>query len=536
VTPRSLRPEAQPAPPPAIEFAPGAAAKAPPGAENLHVTPARIVVDGEFADMAGEARRIFQPLEGHTVTVAELYGAAAKLEQAYNKAGYFLARVAVPRQSLADGGAFHVVLVDGFIEAVQTDAVPSHLKSPVTAIMAKLVGRRRLKLAELQARLQAAQALPGAQLRSTIAQGQTPGGALLILDGGYKPVAVALSGDNNLGPAFKDWGVNIQLTLNSPTGHGEQAYAFISGSPHADQAFKTDALRRIAGGGIVFPVGGDGWAINPEVTWSDTNPLTDIFFLQSHDRLWRESLNLLVPVDLGAPGSTTGRVTLEHVDELSTLPVFGAVVSHDRLAVLRGHLGWDGAALGGGLHLDGGLSKGLSLFGAGDRGQAEPFSRGSDPLFTKLEATLGLSEPLPGAAAANLTVRAQTSFGTILPTSETFDLGGTDGLSSFTPGALATDAGTTARLQIERPFTLQAGRLTLATSPYVFGAAGWSWPATGGALAPRRATDYGAGVRFNLAGVPFGARPRITLEYGHGRADRGPPADDRILASLGLDF
>ena len=537
VTPRSLRPEAPPAPPPIVNLEASLPAQAPAGAENLHLTLAHVVVDDGYPDLASAAGRVFAPVEGRQVSVADLYGAARRLEQAYADAGYFLARVVVPKQALADGGDFHVQVIDGFIETVDDDAVPAKLKAPVRALMGGLAGRRRLKLAELNRRLQAAGQLPGGQIRSTIAQGETPGGARLILDGGFTPYGVNLGADNLLGPSFDDWGLNLQLTANSPTGHGEQIYVFLSGSPHLDHAFRQDALRRVGGGGVSVPIGGGGLIFNPEFTISDTHPRSANPILGSHGRLYRGTLNWLFP----APyiDGATAKVTTELVDERQTLPAFGIALSHDRLTVVRADLAWNGSWLDNGITVEGTASKGVSAFGARSVSAnltSEPNSRGSDPGFTKFEGQLGISRSLPGQAVLNLTLRGQTAFGGVLPSSELFDLTGLDSLSSFPAGALSTDAGVSVRAQVERSWIGNVGAFAFGATPYLFLAAGEGLPTAPDHFAPQKLTDYGVGLRIAGRGFPLGGRPTFSVEYGHGQPDRGKPPNNRIYASLGIAF
>jgi hemolysin activation/secretion protein len=151
-----LQPAPPATPPPTVALPESVPQRAPPGAQNLHVTVARLVVDGGFPELSPQTASIAAAVEGTHVSVADLYTASAALEHAYAKAGYFLVRVVVPQQRLIDGGDFHVTVVDGFFEAVDDDAVPARIRQPVRAIMASLAGRRHLRLDEVQARLTAA--------------------------------------------------------------------------------------------------------------------------------------------------------------------------------------------------------------------------------------------------------------------------------------------------------------------------------------------------------------------------------------------
>ena len=499
-------------------------------------------MDGAYPELAGAASRILKPLEGHRVSVAQLYQAAAELEQAYVKAGYMLARIAVPQQSLSDGGDFHVVVIDGFIEQVDVSKVPENVRGPVSDIVAGLVGIHKLKTNLLQASLARAGAVFGAQLRSTLVQGDTPGGARLVLDGGYSEFGLGLSASNNLGPVFNDWGLNLSAQVNSPTGHGEQIYGFLSGGPHIDQYFGKEATRWVGGGGIILPLTSWGLQLNPEFTISDTRPLTANPLLASHDRLYRGSLNWIFPVPLGEPGATTGKFTTEFVDETTELPVFNFDLAHDRLTVLRGSLSWNGAweATQTGLHADFVFSKGVPWLGArsaeGAAQDGAPPSRGSNPEFTKLEVMLGASQSLPYGALLNLTARAQTSFNGLVPNSETFDLTSANALSSLTQGALAPDAGYSVRAQLEYPFQTRFNGFGLGATPYVFVANGGAWPVADDPT-PSQVVDFGLGLRLDGTQLPWvGAAPSFALEYGHAEPNRGGPPPDYVRFNIGLQL
>jgi hemolysin activation/secretion protein len=546
VTPRSLRPEPVTPPaaaPPSVDVPSGVPSRAPSGAENLHVTVKKIVVDGAYPELSGAALQILGPLEGHRVSVAQLYQAASELEQAYVKAGYMLARVAVPQQSLIDGGDFHVVVVDGFIEQVDVSKVPENVRGPVDDIVAGLVGVHKLRTNLLQATLARAGDVFGAQLRSTLVQGDTPGGARLVLDGGYSEFGGSLGASNNLGPEFNGWGLNLSTQVNSPTGHGEQVYGFLSGGPRIDQYFGKESTRWVGGGGIIVPLTSWGLQVNPEFTISDTRPLTANPLLISHDRLYRGSLNWIFPVPLGEPGATTGKFTTELVDENTELPAFDLVLAHDRLTILRGSLSWNGAldATRTGLHADILLSKGVAWLGArsaaGDALDDMPPSRGSNPEFTKLEVTLGASQNLPYGALLNLTARTQTSFNCLVPSSETFDMTSSNALSSYTQGALSTDAGYTLRAQLEYSFDNHFEGYGLGTTPYVFLADGGAWPVAADDVTPSQVVDYGLGLRLDGTQLPWvGVAPSFALEYGHAQPNRGSPAPDYVRFNIGLQL
>lgn len=540
VTPRSLAPR-QVTPPATIELPQSRPGEVPAGADTVAVTIMRVDVEGGYPEMAAATDAIVAPIAGHKGTVGDLFRAAGALERAYADAGYFLARVVVAKQRVDEGGIFHITVVEGFIEAIDASAVPGRARRPVLARMASVIGERRLTLAEMQRRLSVASNVPGLTLRSTLARGAQPGGARLVLEGEHRLAGASIGGDNRLGPSFDDWGLNLQVQINSPTGNGEQFYVFLSGEPRLDRAFRDDATRRVAGGGVIVPVGVDGVTINPEFTVSDTNPLTLNPLLRSNGRLYRGALNLAVPLSTTAAGALTGRAALEIASETQRLPVFDAVIAKDRLTVLRGGLSWQGpAGSGGSLSMLATVSQGIGLFDA--RSGAEiaasdaPVSRGSDPRFTRIEGRIAVVRPLFDGITLDVVARGQSSFGTVVPNSETFDLTGLDSVSSFTAGALSADGGITLRGELNRGWVLPVGGSKVQLAPYLFAAGGRAHLVRADPFFPTVATAFGAGLRLAASGLPLGAAPMVAIEYGRGDANRGVRARDRLNLSLGVQF
>jgi hemolysin activation/secretion protein len=393
----------------------------------------------------------------------------------------------------------------------------------------------------MQHRLTLASGVPGLTLRSTLARGEQPGGTKLILDGRHELAGGGIGGDNRLGSSFDDWGINIQAQLNSPTGNGEQVYLFLSGEPRLDRAFRGNAPRRVAGGGVIVPVGGEGVTINPEFTVSDTNPLVLNPLFRSNGRLYRGALNLSAPVITTAIGVLTARTGLEIASETQRLPAFDAVIAKDRLTVLRGGMSWQGQPQRSGTAaVVITLSQGVGLFGA--RSAAEiaasdaSASRGSDPRFTRIEARAALSRTLASGIVADVIVRGQTSFGTVVPNSETFDLTGLDSVSSFTAGALNADGGVTVRGEVARAWLLPIGGSNVQIVPYVFAAGGRAHLIRADPFFPTVAAAYGIGMRLAAGGLPLGAAPSVTLEYGRGDANRAVRLRDRLNIALGVQF
>src|SRR5262249_5024488 len=113
---------------------------------------------------------------------------------------------------------------------------------------------------------------PGLRLRSTIARGTQEGGTLLILDGVYQIVTGSISTENRLPESLGTWSYTASVALNSAFGFGEQIYGSLTAPRDLDRTFTDGARIRVAGAGMIIPIGVDGWIINPEYTLSRTRP------------------------------------------------------------------------------------------------------------------------------------------------------------------------------------------------------------------------------------------------------------------------
>jgi hemolysin activation/secretion protein len=247
--------------------------QAPAGAARLSFIVGHVVIKGPFSELETETRVLIRTVEGHRVTVAQVYEFANALEQAYARAGYVLVRVTVPQQKLNDHGRLQIVIVDGFVERVQVDNVPDRVRALVSARMASLVGRRHIKLDEIERRLLIAGDVPGLRLKSTLARGKTIGGTLLVLDGTHRLVTGTASIDNRLPSSLGTWSYGTGVALNSAFGFGEQFYASAEAGGDPARIVDPSSPFRVLGAGAVLSLGTDGWILNPEYTNSRSKPL-----------------------------------------------------------------------------------------------------------------------------------------------------------------------------------------------------------------------------------------------------------------------
>jgi len=490
------------------------------------------VLDG-FPEFSEATEALVAQVRGQRVSVVELYQLAAAIEDVYRNEGYILVRVAVPPQSLGDGETFRLQVVDGFIESIDVDGVPARARRALKRQLEPLVGQRRLKVGTVERLLTLAGRAPGLRLRSTLDAGEQVGGVRLILDGDHEPFGSAYSTNNRLSESLGRWDHTLRFALQQPLSQGEQVYAYLSGGADAIDALTLEGKRRVVGGGVTLPLGHNGWSLNLEFTGSKTStdpPAAWVPRLES--RFERYSLRLSYPLVMTRRQSLTLTGALEVMDQQDSFPDFGHfVLSSDRLRVLR--LGVDGSRpfARGLLSWNASLSRGIDGLGARDASDAVEsgigLSRpGADPDFLKLDTSLFHDLALPKGWAMRSTLRGQIVLDGTLPSAELFSLEGEQGLSTFTSGALASDAGWTMREELLRPMSIAQ----LGASPYLFAAFGRLRSRLQEVPYGRESIAYGIGLR------AFWRSFDIAMEYGRYDPNPGGRGGEKFFVRGGFQF
>jgi hemolysin activation/secretion protein len=503
VTPQTLRPPAPIAPGDLPPPAP-VPVQAPPGSQSLSFMVGRVAIKGAFAELDTETRTLVHTIEGHRVTVTQVYEFANALEQAYARAGYVLVRVTVPPQKLNDRGAVQIVIVDGFVEKVQVDNVPDRVRAQVSARMASLVGRRHVKLDEIERRLLIAGDVPGLRLKSTLARGKTLGATLLVLEGMHRLVTATATIDNRLPSSLGTWSYGTSVALNSALGLGEQFYASAQASGEPARISDSTSPLRVLGAGAVLPLGTDGWVLNPEYTNSRSQPLPVSGGLANIGQFERYALRTSYPVIRTRTTVLSLNGAFEYISQSVALPLFSIDLNRDRYGVVR-----LGAAYETGLPWWNAALQTSATFsqGTGGRDSADalasgvPLSRlGAGPFFSKATFDAHVAQPLPNEFRIDLIGRAQTSFGDPLLVSEQFSLDGPQAVSAYPSGTLNVDEGGTLRAELSRSFASIGTAVPVILSPYGFGSFGVGrlLEPTIVELAVIRAAALGVGVRSGI--------------------------------------
>ncbi len=506
-------------------------AQAPAGAESLFVNIGDIEIKDALPQMAAAHQELRDRLIGRRVSASEVFAAAARLEADYAKAGFVLSRIVLPPQTLRDGGTLKLVVINGFVERIDTSNVPAPVRERIESLTSQLVGRPGVQLKEIERQLWLAGDTYGVALGSALSAGATPGGTVVVLEPDYKRVTGFVGIDNPVDDDLGQFILNTGIELNGLMSLGETFYGRFSTAP--DNPFASNPQNRILAAGAVFPIGTNGWTVNLEATSSKTTPSDQI--VPNASDFERISLRLFYPWIRSRALNLSTQAALDVTDDQQVLLTGGGEVPvyRDKLSVLR--LSADLVSLrdNGGV-LEGGvvLSRGLDALGARRAGGGGvPLSRGgADAVFTKLVMSARYRVPLNEQLALSLSGRVQSSFGDPLLNSEQFSIAGTRELSSFDAGKLQGDNGWVARAELSAPIQGTLGSVPTLFSPYVFGAYGQVNLEQPTVLEQStvKASSYGIGVDISTLFEDRFQSGSLRIELGRGNRDDSRPDGTRF--------
>jgi hemolysin activation/secretion protein len=528
----------------------------PAAAKSLYFVLVDVDVEGEFAEFVAKRQELAAPLIGKRISVADVFEFANKLQQLYVGAGFPLVRVVILPQELGKDARVKIRVIDGYVERIDATAIAAPVRGRVEAVISRLINHHHLRQSELERWLLLAGETPGLVLNAVFSAGKEVGGSVLVLTGRYRPFSVSLYHDNAMPDSYGTAQVVSTLAENGLAGFGEQFLVSVGGYPNWD-FFDYYPTRRYLSAVLAAPIGIDGWRFELAATDGKTtpqHPLSPTFGLldQTRAKLSYEAIKLR---DLELIANARYETTDERIDTLAI--AIPTPISLDRIRAVRGGMDmiWRRRESGTTMAAGWDFSRGLDAFGARTAEGAAlaaaggiplPLSRqGADAVFSKLTGHLEINQTLPSDFFLAFMAFGQTSFGRPLLTSEQFDLVGAKMLSGFTAGQFPGDTAWVARGELGHPVALPLieGRGPLIATPYLFAATGGRVLEQPTVLEIRsqRATNYGIGTRFNLAGLyDFSPDSYAFVEWSHSHVDLVippmPTDGNRIFAGVLISY
>lgn len=481
--------EARRAPKAQLQFSIPAQRKGTPAgaAADLRFTLSRVVIDGaqaiavetEFADaLAGLCAR--------PVTLGEVSAVADTIQARYLAAGYGLTRVFVPAQEIKDG-TITIKVIEGHLEKVRVEGGAADDRARVEARLAPALAARPAEVPLIERGLLLVDDLPGVTVTGLIRPGDAFGAAELHVGVERTPWAL-VAGIGNRGSDFAGpWSGFVDLATNDVLGLGEQLGATLSATPQIDEQ-RSASLRwsqPLSGSGLTLTSNGNysrgrpGAALKPFAVATENYGFGQRL---SWPLIRSRARNLSLEAGWNA--------------QRATVQILNAPFSRDdwRSVDIRAIFTAQNLA-GGDVLAMGGITRGLALLGATEKGSLKASRPGVEPGFTKFSGELGYARQIGAGITASLSVGGQYSPDT-LPAGEEFALGGNRFGRGYNGGDLAGPSGIGGGLELRRRFDPGIPYVDGVT-PYAFVDSGRVWDSI---AANTHLVSAGGGLRIGLAG------------------------------------
>jgi hemolysin activation/secretion protein len=495
---------------------------APPGAERIVLTVARVVILGSTVYRPDEFDPLYAEFVGRQVTLATVYEIAARVTAKYGADGYVLSRAVVPPQELSPGGAtVRIQVVEGYVDRVEWPAVLSQYLDFFSYYTAMIIADRPANVRTLERYLLLAGDLPGLKFRNTLKPSPTnPAAATLVVEVIEKPVDLLARLDNRGTQARGPLEYLGSATVNNMLRIHDAFTITYAGVPQVRELQYLYGQYRQ----VLTPEGLAAWV---DGSISGGRPGTAALELLQY-----KTKSSIVDGGLSYPfirqrerNLSVSALFFASQDESDTLGVLNGDV---RLRGIRGRVDADAADPFGGinqLYLVG--SQGFSGLGAGTSGFAV---RPNAPLdFTKFEGTFIRLQPLPGGVSFLFSGYGQYAANPLF-SPELCGYGGRVFGRAYDPSQLVSDrcVEILGELRWDAPPTgiSWLGQIQL----YGYGDHGWmhNIGAFPGVLTNSNAGSAGAGIRFGLQS-PFSPFGNLTADLSANKAYDGPRDDWRFF-------
>jgi hemolysin activation/secretion protein len=456
---QQLPPPTLPTPQPEISVPQREDLTAPPGASQQKFQLKSLIVEGATVYPETRLSAFYNPMIGKDVSLADLYAIAAKITQFYRQNGYVLSFAVVPEQTITDGKA-KIQVIEGYIEKIELEGAPKPQLDRVEAIANNILASRPLQAKDLERSLLLINDLAGIKARAVLRRGSSLGTSTLLVRAAYNPVnafgEITNRGTEEVGPLRAQVGVS----LNSIIEEGERL------TLRAATSLNNPSELALGSASLTFPIGNDGLLLNLDGSYTNVNPRGAIENLGINGRTVALEAGLTYPIVRSRETNISIKGSFDYTDSRNKSELLDAVLSQDRLAVLRLGVQFDNTDALGKFQGSFQLSQGI---GGTETGTVtEPLSRAAgSAVFTKINLNLSRNFILPSQFNLALSSTAQLT-GDSLLTRELFGLGGSNFGSAFNPDELLGDYGYGLRLELQRPFVYKAFGLGMATQPYIF--------------------------------------------------------------------
>jgi hemolysin activation/secretion protein len=480
--PPALRVPARPLPAPP----PGPAV--PPRSPDLRLVVTEILVEGATVYSERELAPLLAPFIGKEIALDDIYLLAAELTAKYLADGYFLSRVLVPAQVIADGRV-RLAAVEGYVADVRFQGTNTAEEAILRAYADRIRAVRPLTTAALERYLLLMNDLAGVDARSTLVPSAAGLGATdLVVDFSFTRAAGEIGGDNRGSRALGPWRAIASVDVNSLFGRFDQTRLFAASTLNSKQNYASLLHAE--------PIGAEGARL-VLVGWGASarpDPSTLGGLQSAESRSWSAGAFYHTPFVRSRAVNLTARVGL--LAEEGRFWANGIATTEDDLRVVRAGIAFDAIDRFGGSNLvDVELAQGLNALGARRTTTAAlPVTTGKSD-FTKVALYAARLQPLDANWSLFAAVNGQYGFSTI-PTLEQFAFGGEFFGRGYDPSEIVGDSGASLKLDLARELgTIGESGVTLAGYAFYDLGAVYLRSSRPGATSHASAASAGVGVR-----------------------------------------
>lgn len=468
----------------------------PDGAGDIRFELQQINFEGLRVYTPAQLRPVYARQLGTTISLADLYGIAARLTRKYRNEGYILTQVVVPPQTI-EGGQARLQIVEGFIDRVQVSSRGNvEGLDLVRRYTTPLQDAETLNASELERVLLLINDLPGIEARAVISPSQTTTGAadlrIIVRRDAYDALLSADNfGSRYLGP--------LQLTaagsLNSYFGYNELITGQFVYAPNGD------AQPELAYGAVNYeqPINRFGTKAGFFFSRTITEPGYDLdqFDVEGRSNLF--SATLSHPFIRRRSQNLTVRAVFDWRDVETRNNLDDPREDRIRSARAGARYEFLDTLLGTSLNVfDFEFSQGLGILGASEESSALLTRANGDPQYTKITADIQRLQRVTDNVDLLIAASGQLASNALL-SSEEFGVGGINVGRGFDPSEIIGDDGVSGKVELQWDNPVRWDWVQ-TYEVYGFFDAGriWNKDATSSATKRDTITSSGFGVRANF--------------------------------------
>lgn len=472
---------------------------APKGAEKIMFVLKGVTFEGASAYTPTQLQALYADKIGKKISLADVYALAANLTAKYRSEGYILTQVVVPPQTISEGN-IRLQIVEGQLDQIRIEGSGAQGSNAdiIKLYVAELKSKGSLNNKNLEKTLLLINDLPGVTARSVLSPSKSKSGASdLSINVERKKMDGTVAVNNNGSRFLGRWQMQGGFGLNSLFNHNERIEGQFAYAPSGQGVDYELGYGEMRGS---LPVGRFGTKIEANAGISNTQPghtleQFDVFGKSRFGGVkvtqpWIRSRELNVSTSAGLDvksSKTTSNIDIARQDNITALRVashadfvdtlFSAAVTSANLEVARG----------------------VSWFGASNKGNTDLSRPAGDPHFTKMTADVTRLERLANSLALQATIKGQLSNGAQL-SSEEFGVGGANAIGrGYDPSELVGDDGLAGSLELQWTTPYQVSWLNTYTT-YAFYDVGrvWNDDATSPSLREQSLASIGLGIRTDI--------------------------------------